>query len=177
MSVNVTGAPRRTVGRKETPLLRKGAKPEDIVTINFIDDGLTAFARMWYRGQTVSIERGSEQWESTVFVVDRGLPLRGAEQWESPVYDEDGSSWMELDEDGQIDRWGKRFFRPGKWEGAGFDLEDPALTEEDKAILSKVESEEQAVEKPAAKRGPGRPRKPMPGPPSLKGKSTGSITP
>ena len=158
MSVNVTGAPRRTVGRKETPLLRKGAKPEDIVTINFIDDGLTAFARMWYRGQTVSIERGSEQWEST-------------------VYDEDGSSWMELDEDGQIDRWGKRFFRPGKWEGAGFDLEDPALTEEDKAILSKVESEEQAVEKPAAKRGPGRPRKPMPGPPSLKGKSTGSITP
>ena len=157
MSVTVTGD-RRTAGRKEAPLLRKGAKPEDIVTIHFVEDGLTAFARMWYRGQTVSIERGSEQWEST-------------------VYDDEGSSWMLLDEDGQIDRWGKRFFRPGKWEGAGFDLEDPALTEEDKAILAKVASEEKAVEKPAAKRGPGRPRNAMPAPPSLKGKGTGSITP
>lgn len=152
------------VGRKEPALLRKGAKPEDIVTINFVEDGLTAFGRMWYRGQEVSIEKGSPQWESTVYDLDTG------------------ESWMELDEDGQIDRWGVRFFRPGKWAGEGYDLEHPDLTDEEKATLAAAVAAEKAeqdvaVKKPATtrktaaeKRRPGRP-------PSLKTAGTGSITP
>ena len=121
------------------PGISKNAKPEDVVTVNFVEDGLTAFQRVWYRGQELSIEKGTPEWEQTL--------------------DEDGNSWLELDENDQLDKWGVRFFREGKWAGRGFDLNDPNLTAEDKAALRAIETQTPVKKVPAAKRGPGRPPK------------------
>ena len=101
------------------PHVSPNADEANVVTINFTEDGFTAFGNIWYRGQTVSVERGTPDWDMTV----------------NPAT---GESWMELDEDTQIDRYGKRMFRPGKWTGKGYDLSEEHLTDEDKALLAKV---------------------------------------
>lgn len=124
---------------KDSPLLRKDADPTQLVTINFVQDGMTAFGRIFYRGQELTIERGSAEWERTL--------------------DEEGNSWLEMDEDAQNDRWGERFFRPGKWTGKGFDVADPELTEEERATLLAIEQEKEVKKVPARKRAPGRPPK------------------
>jgi hypothetical protein len=122
------------------PKISKDAKSEDVVTINFLEDGMTAFGVVWYRGQEVSVEKGSPEWESTL--------------------DEDGNSWLEWDEDEQLERWGVRFHKAGKWSGKGFDLNDPELSPADKAALLAAAGAAPAPKKtPAAKRGPGRPPK------------------
>lgn len=123
---------------------------EKFFTINFVEDGLTAFSAVWYRGQELTLELGSPEWESTL--------------------NTEGKSWLELDEDEQLERWGVRYFRPGKWSGKGFDLDDPELTEEEKAALQAVEEAKKAAEAPvetpkpvkkaaASRRSPGRPPK------------------
>jgi hypothetical protein len=100
------------------PQVSPTANPDDVVTINFVEDGFTAFGAMWYRGQTLSVERGTEDWKST-----------------EDVY---GDSWLDLTEDDQIERYGRRMFRPGVWAGASFDLSEDHLTDEDRALLEKV---------------------------------------
>lgn len=129
---------------KKREFLAKPSNPENVVTVNFVEDGLTALGWTWYRGETLSVEKGTPEWELT--------------QYERP--DGEVISWLELDEDEQVERWGDRFFRPGKWSGKGFDLDDPELTEEQKATLRAIEAAEkgEAPKKvPARKRGPARP--------------------
>lgn len=108
----------------------RGAKPvgprvspdaTDVVTVNFTEDGFTAFGNVWYRGQTVSVEKGTPDWELTL--------------------DGEGNSWMDLDEDAQIERYGRRMFRPGKWSGKSYDLDEDHLTDEDREVLAKVSTE------------------------------------
>lgn len=134
--------------KTERSLVRKNAKREDLVTVHFVEDGLTAFGKLWYRGENLTIERGSPEWEQT-------------------FTDEEGTqSWLELDEDGQVDRWGVRFFRPGTWTGGGFELDpEVELSEEEVAALAAAEASlsspvstvPAAPKVPAKKRGPGRP--------------------
>lgn len=92
--------------------LRKGAT--DVVQVHFVEDGITAFGQIWYRGQEVAVERGSEDWKRTV---DPGT----------------GESWLDLDEDGQVAKWDRRMFRTGKWAGKGYDTE--GMSDEQKAEL------------------------------------------
>lgn len=113
MTATVKGA--KSVGPRLSPTAT------DVMTINFTEDGLTAFGRVWYRGETVSVERGSADWEMTL--------------------DGEGYSWMDLDEDAQIDKWGVRMFRPGKWSGKSYDLDEEHLTDEDREVLAKVTTE------------------------------------
>jgi hypothetical protein len=101
------------------PHVSASANAADVVTVNFTEDGFTAFGSVWYRGQTLSVERGTPDWEMTV----------------NP---ETGESWMDLDEDAQIEKYGQRMFRPGKWVGKSYDLSEDHLTEEDKALLAKA---------------------------------------
>lgn len=123
------------------------SKTANLVTINFVHDGLTAFGRVWYRGQELSIDRTSADWETTI----------------DPAT---GKSWLELDEYEQEDKWGNRYFREGKWKGKGFDLDDPELTEDERETLARVEKEglntvQIGTDPQAApvKRGRGRPPK------------------
>lgn len=116
-----------------------GPDAKNVTTINFVDDGLAAFGKMWYRGEELSVDRDSVSFQAT--------------------QDTSGESWLDLDEDAQIARWGKRMFRPGKWSGAGFDLtavdvDGQPYTEEDQKILAELNAKTEAVAKKttAAKR-------------------------
>ena len=62
------------------------------VLVHFIEDGLTAFGQVWYRGQEIEIGPGHPRWE-------------------------EARAWVLLDRTGQINRWGKQFFAPGPWPG------------------------------------------------------------
>jgi hypothetical protein len=62
------------------------------VLIHFIEDGLTAFGRVWYRGQELEIGPGHPRWPEAV-------------------------SWITLNRIGQLERWGKTYFEHGPWPG------------------------------------------------------------
>lgn len=118
----------------------------DTVTINFVEDGMTALGKVWYRGEELTITRGSEDWEKTL---------------------SQGDSWVDLDEAAQEARWGRRMFRLGPWTGAKYEISEE-LSAEEQAKLAKVNAE-RFGDKPslpggsttskAPKRRPGRPRK------------------
>jgi hypothetical protein len=74
--------------------------PTNSVLIHFVADGFSALEQIWYTGQELEIPIGSRWWEATL--------------------DRDGESWMLIDEESQIAKWGKVFFRPGEWPGEPF---------------------------------------------------------
>ena len=76
--------------------------------------------KVWYRGEELTIVPGTRQWE------------------ESPVYR--GKVFATLDEFEQEEIWGQRYFRTGPWRGKRLtEIDDPELTEEDRAALAKAE--------------------------------------
>jgi hypothetical protein len=74
------------------------------VLIHFIEDGLTAFGQVWYRGQELEIGPGHPRWE-------------------------EARTWILLDRAGQINRWGKQFFAAGPWPGRRSYLDPEAVFE------------------------------------------------
>jgi len=72
------------------------------VLIHFIEDGLTAFGQVWYRGQELQIGPSSSRWA-------------------------EAQQWVTLNRNQQLERWGKHFFEPGPWPGRrGYSHEDVA---------------------------------------------------
>ncbi len=88
---------------------RKNVEPEpgeltapgssDNIVIHFLEDGLTALGKVWYRGDELEFEPNSQAYRDT--------------------FDRLGRSWLDLrnDEFAQADRWGKIMFRNGPWPG------------------------------------------------------------
>jgi len=70
------------------------------VLIHFVEDGFSSLEQIWYTGQELEVPLGSRWWDATL--------------------DREGESWMILDEEAQIAKWGKVFFRPGPWPGEPF---------------------------------------------------------
>lgn len=103
------------------PRIDKDAPEEDVVVIHFLRDGLTAFGKVWYQGEELTIQRGTGWWDATK--------------------NRDGDSWVETTEEQQVEKWGEPRFRLGHWAGRGFDLDDDALDEADRELLRKVEAE------------------------------------
>lgn len=62
----------------------------EAVLIHFVEDGLTVFGRVWYRGQELAIGPDHPRWSEAV-------------------------GWIMLDKGAQYDRWGKVFFEHGPW--------------------------------------------------------------
>ena len=92
------------------------------VIIHFVDDGFTKLGRVWLRGEHLTLNPGSPQWEESL--------------------DANGRCFATLDEDEQIAKWGRRFFRQGVWRGMRLDqIEDPELTEEERVALKKAQAE------------------------------------
>jgi hypothetical protein len=60
--------------------------------IHMVDDGLTAFGKVWYRGQEIEIGPDHPRWPEAV-------------------------NWIMLSRFEQLDRWGKHFFDFGPWPG------------------------------------------------------------
>jgi len=97
------------------------ADPQDAetVTINFVDDGLTLLGTTWCRGEELSVKRGSADWQQTL--------------------DARGRSVLEYSEAEQLARWQRRIFSQGHWLGTGYDLNDPTLTPDERAMLVAAE--------------------------------------
>lgn len=88
---------------------------EGSLTVHFVDDGLTLLGKVWYRGEELTINPGTEQWEEAYAV-------------------------LSLDEYGQEERWGRRFFREGLWRGKRLDeIDDELLDPQERAQLAKAE--------------------------------------
>ena len=62
----------------------------ETLLIHFTEDGLTAFGRVWYRGQELAIGPGHPRWPEAV-------------------------GWITLDKAGQFARWGRQYFEHGPW--------------------------------------------------------------
>jgi hypothetical protein len=69
------------------------------ILIHFLEDGLTLLGKVWYRGEELEFEVGSQAYKDT--------------------FNRRGETWLDLrnDEFGQVDRWGKIMFRNGRWPG------------------------------------------------------------
>lgn len=65
------------------------------------------------------------------FTVGEQVKYRGQEM----TLDPNEEPWVRYSRRDQIRNWGREVFREGHWDGAGFDLNDPALNEEEKARL------------------------------------------
>jgi hypothetical protein len=64
----------------------------ETVLIHFVEDGLTAFGQVWFRGQELEIEVGGLRWAEAV-------------------------KWILLDDFQQMTRWKRIMFRRGPWPG------------------------------------------------------------
>jgi hypothetical protein len=62
------------------------------VLIHMVEDGLTAFGLVWFRGQELEISPQDPRWPSA-------------------------RKWIFMDDSAQMQRWGKVKFRPGPWPG------------------------------------------------------------
>lgn len=62
----------------------------EAVLIHFTEDGLTAFGKVWYRGQELAIGPDHPRWPEAV-------------------------GWIMLDKAGQFARWGRQYFDHGPW--------------------------------------------------------------
>jgi hypothetical protein len=101
---------------KADPATAKG----EVVQIHILNDGFTAFAKIWYQGETISVERGSPEWQQTV--------------------DKTGRSWLDMSVEEQLARYdGVQQFGFGPWPG------QPAMTQEEyeKAIAAALSPEEE----------------------------------
>ncbi len=87
-------------GRKDIEPEVEDVTPNDEnIVIHFLEDGLTALGKVWYRGDELEFAPGSQAYKDTC--------------------DRNGRSWLELrnNEFAQVDRWGKIMFRNGPWPG------------------------------------------------------------
>jgi hypothetical protein len=83
----------RERGKKDSYITEYTENVVGGILVHFLDDGLTGNNRVFYRGQEYTF--GPEAYADTV--------------------DRLGFSWLNLDDDEQIARWGKVRFRKGPW--------------------------------------------------------------
>lgn len=57
-----------------------------------------------------------------------------------------GTEWAKLTTTQQYARFGKKYFQQGMWEGQGFDLDDPTLTEDDRVKLLEIMRKRESLE-------------------------------
>lgn len=87
--------------------------------LHILVDGFTAFGKVWYRGQEITVVPESDEWKSTV--------------------DAEGNTWLNLSVQEQEIRYGRQVFGRGHWPYGGFNLDDPTLTDEEREVLARAE--------------------------------------
>lgn len=97
---------------------------KEYITIHFLEDGHTALGHVWYRGQELTFEVGSEAHKTT--------------------FDRNGNSWLDLADDPreQVKRFGGQKFARGPWPflpwGVSVDADDQ--TKKDAEEAAKAEA-------------------------------------
>lgn len=108
------------------------------IIIHFLEDGLTALGKVWYRGEELEFEVGSQAYKDT--------------------FNRRGQTWLDLrfDEFAQADRFdGKIMFRNGPWPGKTYldgSFEQMRGEREGTRVAAPTEDELAAAEKARAKR-------------------------
>lgn len=74
----------------------------DNILIHFLEDGLTALGKVWYRGEELEVKPGSRAHQDT--------------------FNRNGESWLDLrhNDFAQVERFSKVMFRPGPWPGKSY---------------------------------------------------------
>lgn len=112
------------------------AKDDDkeYITIHFLEDGHTALGHVWYRGQELTFEVGSEAHNST--------------------FDRNGESWLDLADDPreQVLRYGGQKFARGPWPflpwGVAVDADDQTKKDAEEAAKAEARRNKIAVVTP-----------------------------
>lgn len=118
---------------------------EGNIVIHFLEDGFTALGNVWYRGQELEFEPGSQAYKDT--------------------FNRRGQSWLDLrnDEFAQVERWGRIVFRNGPWPGkryvdAASVSFEKVLSTDGSSVKPPTEEELAAAEKAEARRRRAAPR-------------------
>lgn len=105
------------IGDNQTPVGTKQVKTPEGRVFHVLKDGFTVLGKVWYRGEEIVLDDAA--YEETK--------------------DMNGHSWADLTEKDQYEKWDDLYFAPGPWPHKGYDLDDPSLTEEDRAKLRAAE--------------------------------------
>jgi hypothetical protein len=103
-----------------------GVVPE-VILIHVLGDGFTALGQIWFLGQELEFTRGSKAYQDTL--------------------DRYGRSWLDLDENEQIERYGQVMFRRGPWRGKpytaakGLGLRHPLADETGRSVAEPTEEQ------------------------------------
>ena len=116
------------------------AEPETVsdekeyITIHFLEDGHTALGYVWYRGQELTFEVGSDAYNST--------------------FDREGNTWLDLIDNPreQVLRYGGQKFARGPWPflpwGVALDADDQAKKDAEEAAKAEARRSKIAVVTP-----------------------------
>ena len=77
---------------------------EENILVHFVRDGFTDLGNIWYKGQEVEVEPGTENYRSA-------------------------KKWADYTEDEQIEYYGAVYFRKGPWKGKNYEDEAAAKAE------------------------------------------------
>lgn len=129
------------------PDLERVMPGEGDILIHVVSEGgFTALGHVWFRGQEIEFKRGGGAYADTC--------------------DRLGRSWLDLDENAQIDKYGEVMFRPGPWQGKtyvdakGATLTHPLRDSDGKSIRPPTEDELAAAAAAERRRGRAAPRLP-----------------
>lgn len=134
---------RRMAAQQEKAAVTEGEKREvivdpestevgEVLVLHFLTDGFTAMGKTWYRGEELSIRRGSEEWKST--------------------QDRNGRTWLEFDEEEQVKLYGVVHFRAGAWPGKPLMSEEEyrtAISESDQEAIRRYEKQQARTARPS----------------------------
>lgn len=85
------------------------------ITVHFVEDGLTLLGKIWYRGEELTINPGTDNWAQA-------------------------SNVLVMDEYEQESKWGQRFFRNGPWRGKSLmDIDMSEMDDEQRRQLIKAQ--------------------------------------
>lgn len=107
------------------------SEEKEYITIHFLEDGHTALGFVWYRGQELTFEVGSEAHKST--------------------FDRNGNSWLDLADNPreQVLRYGGQKFARGPWPflpwGVAVDADDQTKKDAEEAAKAEARRNKIAV--------------------------------
>lgn len=88
--------------------------PEEVISSNFlvhiVEDGFSAHGQIWYRGQEIEYSTDEQVYKDTM--------------------DRYGKSWLDLDDAGQMRKYGRVYFRRGPWPGNEWEDENSREAEQ-----------------------------------------------
>lgn len=122
------------------------AETGEPIVIHVVGNGFTAWGKTWYLGQQIELRRGDPTYQETC--------------------DRTGASWLDMDENSQIDKYGEVMFRAGPWRGKryadakGLGLQHQLLDSDGRSIAAPTPAELAAADKAEQRRRATAPRLP-----------------